>query len=57
MEDVVGGSSIKGGTKHKCQGYQLFKEKYVKKVFEMCLKDKKRFLDKCSVATSTKNFA
>ena len=34
MEDMVCGSLVKGGTKRKSQGYQLFKEKYVKKVLE-----------------------
>ena len=33
MEGVVGGSLVKGGTKHKCHGSQLFKEQYMKKVF------------------------
>ena len=43
MEDMVCGSLVKGETKQKSQGYQLFKEKYVKKVLEksISLKDKK----------------
>ena len=32
MEEMVCGSLVKRGTKHKSQGYQLCKEHYVKKV-------------------------
>ena len=30
---LIGGSLVKGGTKHKCQGYQIFKEQYLEKIY------------------------
>ena len=57
IEDDTSGCSIKGEFKHKSQGYQLFKENYVKKV---CVKSniykgkQKCFIVKCNVAASMK---
>ena len=57
MEGMVCGSLVKGGTKHKSEGYHTFKEKYVKKVVtknNFSKGQKMCFLVKCSVAALMK---